>query len=380
MKAVPACLLVLCLLLAPSLAADTGSGAALAEAGVRRTLAAMESAVIRADSGAYMALVDTADPFFAQEQRMWARDLRTRPVASAAFVARSTPEPHAGGFWRAPVTLSWMLPGEDRERSVSYDALFRPLGLKDGVWVYAGREWDLREGAGVRILLEPGDDRAAEMADYLADRVGELRASVETELDQQLSTDPVIKIYPDMASLQKSIALSYTDPLGGWNEPGESIKLLGRRGFVGPRLDTIVAHELGHAVSFEYGPAMIEAPWWALEGIAEIAADPFRPRARPDGAIAMAERGALMPFEALADFRGEAMNHMRAVYTQGRSMLAYLGERFGRDRRNAWLRAMAAGGTLEAATKGVLGMTFEQLDADWRAGLASEDEPDAGTP
>ena len=259
--------------------------------------------------------------------------------------------------------------GEDAERAVTFDAAFRPIGLPEGAWVYTGRVWEEHDADGVRVLIPPGDADAAGMARYLADRVGPIRASVEAELDERLGADPVVKIYLDMASLQKSIALSYTDPLGGWNEPGESIKLLGRAGFVGPGLDTVLAHELGHAVSFEYGPSIITAPWWALEGIAEIAADPFRPRARADRAVAMAQQDRLMPFESLADFRGEAMNHMREVYVQGRSMLAYIGERFGRDARNDWLRSMGAGAGLDAATRSVLGVPFETLDRGWRGWL-----------
>lgn len=366
------------LLLCFALAAAPGEAAsALADRAILGTLDAMEAAVARADSGAYMALVDDTDPVFAQEQRKWAADLRTRPVETVRLDAAGPARPLDAGGWTVPVTLAWTLPGERAERIVSFDAVFRPIGLPEGAWVYAGRAWETLDADGVRIMVRPGDADAAAMADYLSDRVGPIRASVEAELDERLGADPVVKIYPDMASLQKSIALSYTDPLGGWNEPGESIKLLGRAGFVGPGLDTVLAHELGHAVSFEYGPSIIAAPWWALEGIAEIAADPFRPAARADRAVRMAERGRLMPFGSLADFRGEAMNHMREVYVQGRSMLAYIGERFGRDARNDWLRAMGGGAGLDDATRSVLGLSFDELDGAWRASLAPAGNTDA---
>jgi hypothetical protein len=347
----------------------------LAEAGVRRTIAAMQSAAARADSGGYMALVDTTDPVFAEEQRKWARDLRTRPVDSIELRADGTPRPEADGFWTVPVTIAWTLPGSEEPRGITYDARFRPVGLPDGAWLYAGRVWDERHEGGVRILLHPGDPNGTEMADYLAERAGPILASVEAELEETLDAEPTIKIYPDMASLQASIALSYTDPLGGWNEPGESIKLLGRPGFAGPRMEPTVAHELGHAVSFEYGSHIITAPWWVLEGIAEIAGDPFRARPLDNAAPHLARRGELIDFTRLADFRGEAMNHGRQVYTQGRSMLAYISQRWDRTTRNDWIRAMARGETLDEATRSVLGLSFEELDRDWRTWLLETPEP-----
>lgn len=340
---------------------------------IAETIERMEQAVLRADAGAYMLAVDPSDPVFDEEQRKWARDLRAHPVASVAFEADLTMAAAIdGGAWRVPLTVRWTLPDEDAARSVRLDAVFRPLGLGDGDWVFAGREWESHPADGVRLLFSPGDVDAAEMAVYLADHVGRFRDSVEAELGETLQVPPTIKIYPDMASLQASIALSYTDPLGGWNEPGESIKLLSRAGYAGPALDATVSHEMGHAVSFEWGEAIIRAPWWSLEGIAEVCADPFRGEryaSVEDAAAGLARADRLIEFERLADFRGEAMNYGRQVYVQGRSMVHYIGRRFGREARNDWFRAMGTGTSLEKATSDVLGICFDRLEADWRASL-----------
>lgn len=368
-----------------ALAGDAGSARALAVSGVQRAAEAMERATLRADSGAYMALVDTTDAVFAEEQRKWARDLRTHPVATVSVtvdtdaLAPSGSQPEA---WTAPITLTWTLPGDDETRSVTYPAAFRPLGMPEGAWLFSGRVWESYPAEGVRILLDPGDDDAHDIAEHLSTRVATFRASVESDLGERLPADPTIKIYPGMEPLQESIALSYTDTLGGWNEPGESIKILSRDGFVGPRLDATVAHEIGHAVSFEWGPAIIDAPWWSLEGIAEVAADPFRkePRttARTGGVLELLKEGRLQPFARLADFRGEAMNHGRQVYVQGHSMVRYIEARFGRDARNAWFRAMGGGASVGRATQDVLGLPFDRLEGDWRTMLdEGEPAPDA---
>lgn len=343
--------------------------------GVRGAAERMRRAIDRADSGAYMAAIDATDPLFAEEQRKWARDLRTRPVASvelAVMAGQAHPAP-AGDAWVVPFSIAWTLPGENQARSDAYLALFRPVGLPDGAWVYAGRLWESLPSDHARILIAPGDADAAEMGRYIATRVAELRASVEAELGVALPVDPTIKIYPDMVSLQSSIALSYTDSLGGWNEPGESIKLLARPGLAGPRMDPLVAHELGHAVSFEFGPAINDAPWWALEGIAEIAADPFRESLPRRAAARLAERNELIDFARLADFRGEAMRYGRQVYVQGRSMVDFVGSRHGAAARNDWFRAMGRGEAIDAATRSALGVAFDELDRAWRAWILETD-------
>ncbi|MEM9372035.1 MAG: hypothetical protein AAGA55_00185 [Planctomycetota bacterium] len=357
-------------------------------AGIRSVVSRMQSSIRREDSGAYMLAVDTLDPVFAEEQRKWARDFTVFPIdsvevrvmAGSARPGQSIGIP--GDLWVAPIWFGWTLPGEDERRTDAYLARFRPIGLVTGAWVFSGRVWERHPADGVRLLHAPDDRDAAEMAEYLADHVGRLREAVEAELGETLPLDPTIKIYPDMESLQASIALSYTTPLGGWNEPGESIKLLSRPGAAGPRLDVTVAHELGHAVSFEWGDAIVDAPWWALEGIAEVAADPFRSerfRNAEDAAAGLARSGGLMAFERLSDFRGEAMDHIRQVYVQGRSMVAYITGRFGPARRNAWFGAMGSGRSIDDASRSELGVSFQSLDRAWRTSLVqtdSEELPD----
>src|SRR5262249_49197311 len=87
----------------------------------------------------------------------------------------------------------------------------------------------------------------------------------------------------------------------------------------------------------------------------------------------------LVGWERLADFRGEAVRHTANVYTQGHHMLGYVSTRFGRARRNHRLRAMAQGAALDDATSGELGVSFEQLDKDWRASLKRPPDNAEGT-
>ncbi len=41
----------------------------------------------------------------------------------------------------------------------------------------------------------------------------------------------------------------------------------------------------------------------------------------------------------------------------------------GREKRNAWIRAMSNSKTLDEATREMFGLTFDELDAQWRESL-----------
>ncbi len=60
---------------------------------------------------------------------------------------------------------------------------------------------------------------------------------------------------------------------------------------------------------------------------------------------------------------------MGNVYGQGEHMMVYISERFERSGRNAWLRAMANGKSLDEATREVFKMSFDDLDEAWRQAL-----------
>ena len=159
-----------------------------------------------------------------------------------------------------------------------------------------------------------------------------------------------VKIYPSMLHLQESIYLSYEDGLSGWNEPGESIKIItnprraSKRGLTG-----LLAHEYGHVATFELGPKANDMPWWALEGVAELSAERFAALGHDaENAVMRWQRAsALAKWDDLADFHKVQDNSPRdlqaKVYKQGQHMLMYISDRFGRDARNAWLTAMGQG-------------------------------------
>jgi hypothetical protein len=80
----------------------------------------------------------------------------------------------------------------------------------------------------------------------------------------------------------------------------------------------------------------------------------------------------LIDWARLADFHGEATKHYDWVYKQGHHMLGYIDDTYGHEKRTAWLREMANGATIEDATTKALGLSFADLDTQWRESITKK--------
>jgi len=338
---------------------------------VQRTLDGMSKAAVAGDTEGFLKLVDTSDREFLNEQKYFAKDLARKPAAAvSATVGEVKLE---GAEARGPVVWTWTMPGEGKkERTVKFDGRFVEYG---GDWLYAGEVWDTHEAPGV-IVYHPGGmdelaSRTVRAFEAVRERVEEGFGLTGAELPNRTQK---IKLYGSMRHLQQSICLAYEDGLSGWNEPGESIKLLAGRNSEVEGLKSLLAHEYGHVATFELGPKSNEMPWWILEGVAELSAE-FAANGRgADRTVARwAKQGKLVAWEDLADFHTVKPKDQGHVYSQGHHMVAYISGRWGRVKRNDWMRAMGAGKTLDQATTDVLDMPFAQLNDEWRASLPAEE-------
>lgn len=340
------------------------------------TLKAMEQAVLNGDSGAYMALIGTKDAMVLAEQRAWIEDLSLNPVVS--FSIESDEIIHYGPNF-SPAIMSvrfvWALESDEIQRELATRIQLSPINRNnDGPWRYVGRDWTVGErnpDSGVRVFA---DAQHNDLSLSVLEVVPGIQSKIESEFGKALSVPLTIKIYPTIQELQFSIAPGYLDPLSGWNEPGESIKILGRDEMSTERISTLLAHEIGHAVSFEFGEQVIDAPWWSLEGIAELVADEYRTDSIQKREIRVAKQvadGDRRTWDQLSDFKGEALNHTGFVYTHGWSMIRFITQHFGSYKRNDWFAAMGEGARVESATQTVLGVSFEELDRMWEAEMIS---------
>ncbi len=372
---------------------------------IEQLLRDMQMTVIAGDVDAYVRLVDSSDPVFFQESRNWAADLPKHkletfeirikepapageqkdaapntqaPEGKPADAAPAEPAVRIGdGVAEAPIELSWSLEGWKAPRTLSWTARFRKDNDR---WVYCGEKWNRLESGGVLVLYADGLDEAARA---VADVLPEVRKHTHpgfgfddhSPLAQRTQQ---VKLYASMPHLQESIYLSYTDGLSGWNEPNEAVKLLVGRRTSRESLKPLLAHEYGHVATFALGDTA-RMPWWILEGAAELSAEDYS-RSR-DGNDQVVRRwkaaGQLPPFEEMAAFDDRAKKWYGQVYGQGHHMLGYISDRFGREQRIAWLSAQAQGKDLDTATRDVLGMSFAELDRQWRDSIGPVEDPKA---
>lgn len=379
--------------LLPTLRASAADPAE-ARAQIELTLRAMEQAVLNADQPGYLANCDLSDPVFAQEHKMWAADLaRNKPLKFELAVKEEKFE-LGDGAAEGDMVMTWTMSAVKNEHHLrpTPEQLAKPgkertlttrcrFTSKDGKWYYAGEVWNVLTAEGVRVMYANGLEKAAKaVAEVMPEVKKHVEAGFELENSDLPKRTQTVKLYRGMLHLQESIYLSYDDGIGGWNEPGESIKILVSR----PDRDAksfrgVLSHEYGHCATFFLGPKASDMPWWALEGVAELSAEQSdKSRDNVNNRVrAWAKANDLRRWEQLADFRGEAQEHQQYVYTQGHQMLGYLSERFGRTKRTEWLRQMANGKSIDDASTGAFGVSWDQIDKDWRASLAEANEKEA---
>lgn len=345
-------------------------------AAIDTLLARMTGAVLAADREQYLAQVWDGDAVFRVEQEHWADDLaRHQPTAFELYLIDDQLETD-GPATTGRVRMVWQMADWTFDRSVEFRARF--VADAAGSWRYAGRAWSSAQADDLLVYHDPAHRAEAEL---ILRAVPAIRAHIEDGFELQLPGPLQFKLYPSMRDLQASIYLSYVDPLSGWNEPGESVKLLVSAVRAGPMLDALLAHELAHVATFELGPRATDMPWWVLEGVAELASEQFVPGGQQSlaGLDATVRRwartGQLVPWSRLADFRSTPLELYGNVYGQGHHLLGFVSERWGRQARNAWLAALAQGRSLDEASRQAFGLSFDAVDAAWRASL-QRGEPD----
>lgn len=337
----------------------------------------MQHAVLAADADAYLACVDKAEAEWATEQANWAADLAGHTPEDFDITLSSDLEAPDGeqGWLVGTLRMSWKIP-DSPKHSVAFPASFIKRGDD---WLYAGEAWQrVQSDDGQNIVLYL-DDELRGVAERVIQIMPGIREHVDEGFETHLDHPQVIKLYDNMRHLQQSIYLSYEDSLGGWNEPGEAIKVLADPETGARTLRVLLSHEYGHVATFTYGPGVSSnLPWWVAEGVAELAAERYSGERATKGTDEMvrlwATSGKLANWSDMADFRQTPPELQANVYIQGHHFMGWLSEQFGRSARNQWVRALAEGRGLDETSRSVLSKSFEELDAAWRASLEAETE------
>jgi hypothetical protein len=339
-----------------------------AAAEVRALLAHMAAAVLAGDRDAYLALVDLSDPVFAIEHMRWADDWSSRSPVSA-YSLELTDLQLDNAVATGLVTVQWAFDPSvvsEPSRITTFQARFTGGA---GSWRYAGEDWASAEGTHFVLRVAPGLEAVVpDITDVLPGIYGDVTAEIGYEPSGTLE----IKLYADANALVANTLLSLPT-IRGWNEPGEALKLV--HDPQGPPLSPTIAHELTHFVGFDRaGTQRSRMPWWLDEGIATYVASTIEGPAidRLAQVIAWEAEGELAPWDEMVVFEETPVELWEHVYPQGYAMAVFVTERFGAGPRNDWLAAMATAMDIDEATSAELGLTFGELDTQFRKWLADQ--------
>ncbi len=326
-------------------------------------VSAMQDAVVRQDAAAYLALVDVRDPIFATEHRRFVQDWIARPPQDLRLIltgVRQTGDQAAGQLrwsWRTAANV---------QRDVTFPATFATV---DGAWRYAGEAFPVALTQG-RVLAQAGQE---EVAAAIAANLDTTSSLVRRALGYGPAQPPIVKLYGSNAALSASVQLSL-QPVGGWNEPGEAIKLSAPRW---PESQVTLAHELTHAAVFSrFGEGQVLIPWWLHEGLAHfVASGLWTTEARASylqRSMGWYTRGELVVWDRLSTFEATPADLWPHVYGQGYAFVRYAVERYGMPSLTAFMHNLAAGQKTQVASTRAFGRTFEQVDQDWRVWLGKQ--------
>ncbi len=357
----------------------------------------MTRAVLAADQAAFLSHLAQDDPCFVSEWRHWAEQLPASKPEEFSLTIGEGASSFEAARAEFPLVMSWRIITGPKDswgaggskRTVAFPPVVFTKEDPDGDgplpsrWLFRGERGERRE-CDVRgpfvICYLPGSEKVVEEVF----RAFPVARDHDNEGFEVRPRPQVLKLYTSMAHLQATVYLNMPDQvLGGWSEKDESIKFMTTYARDVQSWTNAYAHEYGHACTWELGPLTPKLPWWAEEGVAELAAQEFRPGhwGRLDAEMRRrAANGTLAPWADLADYITTKPELKHQAYIQGNHMVGHISQRWGREGRNAWLRAMAGGKSLDEATRACLGRPFDQLDREWRESLARPPNNHPGSP
>ncbi|CAM3345936.1 hypothetical protein DEDE109153_12235 [Deinococcus deserti] len=323
----------------------------------------MQETLLRRDAAGYLALVDQRDQMFATEHRRFVEDWVARPPQDVRLTLTNVRQ--SGDQTLGQLRWSWRT-AANVQRDVTVTSAFRQI---DGGWRYAGEAFPVVLAEG-QVLAQSGQE---DVARAIAADLDSTLKLVGRVLGYGPAQPPVVKVYDSYAALSASVQLSL-QPVGGWNEPGEAIKLAAPRW---PESRATLAHELAHAAVFSrFGEGQSRIPWWLHEGVAHFAASGiWTEQARASylqRSAAWHRQGRLVPWDRLSNFETTPGDLWPHVYGQGYAFVRFAADRYGMPRLTAFMQELASGQTIQVAASRAFGSTFDRVDQDWKIWLGTQ--------
>jgi len=136
-----------------------------------------------------------------------------------------------------------------------------------------------------------------------------------------------------------------------------------------------ISHEFFHHIQYEMAGNKSALhggvfPWWLEEGLAESVSAPFKTEGRiklhEANLLRLIRENSLLDWKDISNPEQVTPRDFLIGYDQGWSMVDYITNLFGKEKRNQWLELIASGESINSAYEQIFGVSFKQLDKEWR--------------
>lgn len=359
---------------------ETPTPASDVEFDLSRSIALMENAVLAADLDAYMAYIWKDDPVFLADHTRWAQDWVDHPLSVFQidlFNIRSDSPNEAS----ARMSTLWGQQDRSGDGSAGGATISGDFYREGDTWQFAGARWETVDLDGIRFYYFSNEiiDNQPQ-ADVVVDYLPSIYTGLTLEFEFVPEHVAHIQMYESPVTLQNWTRLSIPS-IARWNEPGESIKITLSPSNTAPHEST-VANEYTRFLLYEMaGGTHGNFNWWLEEGIAEYGALRFRTLSQRNrilkqiAELSLAPENAeerLIAWDRLDTEPDLLADQMEVAVYQAYTVVLYITETYGKEARNAWIRAIAIDQTIEQATQAELGTSLDALIADWEAWLPTQ--------
>ncbi|KAB2865979.1 MAG: hypothetical protein F9K46_03285 [Anaerolineae bacterium] len=376
------------------------------------TTAQMELAIVAGDVDKYMENIWQGDPLFTTEQRRWAEAWAKQPPHSFDITLSSISAPSEEESF-ARMSVKWRGSGEAEVSDLgsggsTITVHFYREAADSRRWLFAGEAWQVinlhRNGSDwtadqpsdgtekIRIYYLPdygpitGTSKAATV---LAENIPGIYTIVSRELDIEPTEALNLKVYEYPDALRSMVDITYLHVLWVWNQPAEALRFSQDVNTELPPDDEVMAAQLVYRLLYQLADDTIgNYPQWVVEGTAqmlvmkEFMTVPRRNNqlsemagivlGTAEGVEPEADAPQMQDWEAMAEWESEPSAQDYAAGLQAGTFVYYIDATYGQEKRNEWIKSMAAEKTLEEACQDILGKSFEDLTADWLAWIGTQ--------
>lgn len=205
----------------------------------------------------------------------------------------------------------------------------------------------------------------------LLDEASKSLDRLQTEINAGLGRQAEIWVYSTQEDMFNSLPSNIPEWVGGKAFPDQALVMadIADDEYADLEIRRVVPHELSHLVLYQATRNPYNSPpAWMDEGLAvhnQEVQDPDEAEALQNAA----QKGKLIPLKALSGSFGADPDTATLSYAESRSAVEFLLDNFGAEKFGRTVAAFREGVTYDDAFKAGIGITVDEIDAQWRASL-----------